>query len=250
MNMKAICGAMALTLLAAMPAQAQESNIANIVFYRAKPGMEKQLNEGLKKHFAWHQEHGGTWTWYTWTMETGENTGGYASGTFGHAWSDFDKPELDPAADGADVAKNIVPYIAEGAKWQYYAMMPGISRPPEKAPAMNEVVIMQLKYGKDAEFMDVIGKIHAAIKKTDWPVNYTWYHLVNGGENPLYVRVMPRENYAAMNSPAKSFGQMLTEAVGPEEAGKLLAKIGELVMSEKTELIHSRPDLGFMPAAK
>lgn len=253
MNTKVICGVIALAMLPALPARAQdESNdkIANIVFYRAKPGMEQQLNEGLKRHMAWHKDHGGKWTWHTWNTETGERTGGYASGTFGHAWADYDKPDVDPEADGADVAKNILPYVAEGAQWQYYATLSGISRPPEKRPAMNEVITFQLKYGKDDEFMSLIGRIHEAIKRTGWPVNYTWARRVNGGQNPFYVLLLPRENYAAMKGPAKSLPQMLTEAVGAHEAALLLARLGEAVQTETSHLERDRPDLGYFPEAK
>ncbi len=253
MNKTGIRAAIALALLSALPAQAQDGSndgIAKIVFFRAKPGMEKQLEDGLKKHNAWHKEHGGKWAWYTWTTETGDDTGAFAAGTFGHNWADFDKLDVDGDADFADVAKNILPNVAEGAKWQYYALLANVSLPPAKVPAMNEVIIFHLNYGKNGEFMSLLSQFHEAIKKTKWPVNYTWYELVNGGDGPLFVLVLPHDTYGDMKGPAKSFPEMLTDAVGPHESGVLLERLNKAVKGETSELIHNRLDLSYVPEAK
>jgi hypothetical protein len=47
---------------------------------------------------------------------------------------------------------------------------------------MAQVIHFQLRGGADAEFTHAIRRIHEAIQKTNWPANYIWYSLVNGGE--------------------------------------------------------------------
>jgi len=233
--------------------QEEEGTIAKIVFFRAKPGMNAQLQDGLKKHMAWHQEQGGTWAWFVWSVETGDNTGGYGAGTFDHRWADFDKPDVDEAADAADSAKNVLPYMAEGAAWRYYMRLPKVSRPrpASQGPAPLEVVlIFRLRMGAQEEFGNVIAKVHQAIEKTNWPEHYEWYALVNGGEHPEFVLVLPRDNYAGMAPPAKSFEKMLEEAFGPEEAAAILKTFEKTIKSERSEIIRTRPDLSYLPAPK
>ena len=236
-------------LLLALPvlAQEEEGNIAKIVFFRAKPGLSQQLEDGLIKHNAWHKAQGGTWTWYVWTYETGDFTGGYASGTFGHSWSDFDNPDIDWETDMANVRETILPYVAEGSHWRYFEGLPKVSKPLDKPAMLSEVIRHRLRYGKDADFMYLIGKFHEAIEKTGWPVNYRWGRLVNGGDRPIYVLVIQHQNYASMKGSEKNFAQMLTEAVGQQEAQMLLEKWAKVVKSENSHLERNRPDLSYIP---
>jgi hypothetical protein len=242
----------AFLLLLALPvmAQEEEGNIAKIVFFRAKPGLSQQLEDGLKKHNAWHKAQGGTWAWYVWTYETGDFTGGYASGTFGHSWSDFDNPDIDWETDIANVRETILPYVAEGSQWRYFEGLPKVSKPLDKPAMLSEVIRHRLRYGKDADFMYLIGKFHKAIEKTGWPVNYSWARLVNGGDSPMYVLIIPHQNYASMKGPEKNFAQMLTEAVGQQEAQMLLEKWAKVVKSENSHLERERPDLSYIPAGQ
>lgn len=228
-------------------AQDMDGNIAWIVFFQAKEGHNQQLEDGLKKHMAWHGEQGGTWAWDVWSYETGEASGSYGAGTFGHNWADFDNLDVDQEADAADVAANIVPHASPGAEWRYYQALMGISKPLDGPSPLAEVIVFRLHYGKDGEFMHLIKKFHQAIEKTMWPVNYTWYRLMNGGDMPEYVLVLPRENYAGMKGPDKNFVQMLTEAVGPMEAQMMLKHWSKVVKKESSSLIRSRPDLGYTP---
>jgi hypothetical protein len=245
-----ICGVIVCALTLALPALAQEGedgNIAKIVFFRAKPGMTQQLEDGLKKHVVWHKEQGGTWAWYVWTYETGDFTGGYASGTFGHSWSDFDNPDIDWETDIAYVREIILPYVAEGSQWRYFEDIPKVSKPLDKPAMLSEVIRFRLRYGKDADFMYLIGKFHEAIEKTGWPVHYRWARLANGGDSPIYVLIIPHQSYASIKGPEQNFVQMLTEAVGEQEAQMLLEKWAKVVKSENAHLERNRPDLSYIP---
>ncbi len=238
-----------LLLLAALPvlAQEEEGTIARIIFFRAKPGMQQQLEEGLKKHMAWHKAQNDPWAWSMWSYISGEQTGLYGGGTFGHKWEDFDNVPVDQEADGADVAENVIPYSAPGAVWRYYKFLPKVSKPLGTPAAMSEILIFRVRFGKSAEFAGLIKKFHQAIEKTNWSEHYGWYVLVNGGQLPEYVLVISRENWASLKGPETPFPAMLAEAVGQEEAEALLKRWGKVIKSESSTLARNRPDLSYTP---
>ncbi len=236
--------------LLALPvlAQEEEGTIARIIFFRAKPGMQQQLEEGLKKHMAWHKAQNDPWAWSMWSYISGEQTGLYGGGTFGHKWEDFDNVPIDQEADGADVAENVIPYSAPGAVWRYYQFLPKVSKPLGTPAAMSEILVFRVRFGKSAEFAGLIKKFHQAIEKTNWPEHYGWYRLVNGGQSPEFVLVLARENWASLKEPEKPFPAMLAEAVGQEEAAALLERWGKVIKSASSTLARNRPELSYMPS--
>jgi hypothetical protein len=239
-----------LLMLLALPvlAQEEEGTIARIIFFRAKPGMQQQLEEGLKKHMAWHKAQNDPWAWGVWSYLSGEETGMYGGGTFEHKWEDFDNPPVDEAADRADAAENVIPYTAPGTQVRFYESLPKVSKWPLGTPAaMSEILVFRVRFGKSAEFASLIKKFHEAIEKTNWPVHYEWHRLVNGGPGPEYVLVLPHENWASLKGPEKSFPAMLAEAVGQEEAEALLERWGKVIKSESNSLARNRPDLSYTP---
>ncbi len=238
-----------LLMVLALPvlAQEEEGTIARIVFFRAKPGMQQQLEEGLKKHMAWHKAQNDPWASAVWSYISGEETGMYGGGTFGHKWEDFDNPPVDQAAHRADLVENIFPYQAPGTQLRYYKFLPKVSKPLGTPAAMSQILIFRVRFGKSEEFASLIKKFHAAIEKTNWPVHYGWYVLVNGGPGPEYVLVFPRENWASLKGPEKPFPAMLAEAVGQEEAEALLERLRKVVKSESSTLARNRPDLSYVP---
>jgi hypothetical protein len=238
----------AFLLVLPVATQEEEGTIARIVFYRAKPGMNQQMEDGLKQHLAWHRQQNDPWNWLTWQYISGKETGMYGGGTFGHKWEDFDNVPLDEAADEADVAEKILPYVAPGVVWAYYEYLPKVSKPVQDWPSpMPEVVVFRVRYGKSAEFNHLIKKFHKAIEKTNWPVHYEWYALMNGGEMPEYVLVISHQNWASLEGPDKPFPAMLEEAVGRQEAEALLERLSKVVKSQTSSIIRNRADLSYIP---
>ena len=240
-------------LLLALPVMAQEEqgNIAVTAWIKIKPGMEQQYEEGRKRHVKWHRQHNDPWTWIAWQVISGENTGMYGVATLGHHWSDFDTEPVPSDADEADRRANMAPYV-ESINITYWAFLPKVSRayPGESPPAMSSIVFFDVRYGKSTEFNYLIGKFHEAIGKTNWPANYSWYALVNGGEGPTYALVLPRENWAAFKPQEKPFAQMLEDAYGRQEANSLLERLGKVVRSQRSQIHQSRPDLSYIPAGQ
>jgi len=54
---------------------AAQGDVVEIHINKIKPGMTRQYEEGRKKHMNWHRQQNDAWSWYTWEILTGENTG-------------------------------------------------------------------------------------------------------------------------------------------------------------------------------
>ncbi len=253
-------GALLLALAWAAPGTAEEpaGTIARVSFFRAKPGMEKQLEEGLKRHMSWHRGQRDPWAWLIYQVLSGENSGGYVGGVFGRQWKDFDSPPVSGEEDTADAQANVRLYT-EGSVVQFFEFLPAVSRPaPEgaEAPTYYEELAFNLDYGKTADFLYAIGRFHEAIGKTGWstaadrPTHYEWYELVNGGPSPTFVLVLPRRNWAEFKPLEKPFDRMLEEAFGRQEAQALLETFSRAVKSAHSSILHARPDLSYIPGAE
>jgi hypothetical protein len=234
-------------------AQAQDKpgTVAEIILTRVKPGMTKAYEEGRKRHSAWHKTQADKWGWLTWEVASGDELGAYVTGSFGHHWKDFDAWEAKLGqADSADAEVNLNPSTAS-ARLSYYQVLADVSRPgpdPTKPAKMAEVVHFLLKPSKEAMFRDAIARIHEAIGKTNWPVSYIWYVLVNGGEGPHIALVLPHDSWAGMEEPEPSFPAMLTKAFGSFEAARLMGAIDDSIRAQSSEMLVYRPDLSYVPA--
>jgi hypothetical protein len=250
--LRRVCSAVLATaaVVTASPVAAQEKpgTIAMVIVTRVKPGMTKQYVEGRKRHMAWHKRQGDLWSWHNWVATAGPDTGSFLTVTFGHHWKDIDGWNAKYAqGDDADVELNLTPYV-ESTTVAYYDYLADLSRPPaSQAPSkMSEVLHFMVKPGKTAVFRNAINRIHEAIGKTGWPVNYFWYELVNGGEGPRFVLVLPRNSWAEMAEPETPFPAMLTKAFGPFEAGEIMKALGESEKSQSSEMLEYRADLSYV----
>jgi len=214
-----------------------------------KPGMTKQLEEGRKKHMAWHKKQGDTWTWEIWQVETGESAGNYLAVTFGHSWQDLDAwDQKYGEADTADVEQSMAPYIEKTVP-SIWMFMKDASRPLDPyAPKMAQVSHYLVKPGKEADFEDTIKKMNDAITKSDWPPHYAWFALMDGGEQPHYALVYYMNGWAGMAEPEPSFGAMLEKVVGKHDADSLTHTFDSCIHKEWAETIRYRPDLSYVPA--
>ena len=247
-----VMGTLLLALAWAAPGAAEEpaGAIARVSWFRAKPGMEKQLEEGLKRHMSWHRGQRDPWAWLIFQVLSGEDTGGYVGGVFGRQWEDFDSPPVSGEEDTADAQANVRLYT-EGSVVQFYEFLPAVSRPaPADQPTLYEELVFELHYGKSADFLYAIGKFHQAIEKTGWPAHYEWYELANGGSDPTFVLVLPRGKWADFKPLEKPFERMLEEAVGRPEAQALLDTFSRTVKNARSRILRARRDLSYIPGTE
>ncbi len=238
-------------------ARAQQQKPAMIGFiYRAvpRPGMAKQLEDGQKLHLAWHREHNDPWAWQTWDVVTGPHTGQSLTLTGGHSWSEVENWETQFAGGNqADVEAKMGAYLEriKGSVWEY---LPDLSR---SAPArgeikLAEVLIYSIKLGANAEFAAALKKVNEAIQKTSWlpGQSYGWYRLVNGGEGPRWMLVLPHVSWEELAEPAVSFSDMLAQAYGAKQAKAIVGSLDSVTVREESEIIVYRPDLSYLPKQK
>jgi hypothetical protein len=227
------------------------SNVCRIYFVKPKPGSEAQLEQGRKKHMQFHKSQNDTWTWTTFAIETGMNTGVYVTSTCGHAGKDFDDWEKRMGkADTADATANMSPH--EQASWNGFYLyrsdmsLGAANRPPTPITA---VTIYVLHPGAQNEFMDAIKKINDALaKQPDWPKTSGWLQLVNGGEGPTFVLLNARQNWADFTPLPKSVQDVVTETYGKDQADSIYKTIRDSTDHLFTESAVYRPDLSYSPA--
>ncbi len=241
-----------LVLLLALPAAAQQemATVGRVFFVKPKAGMQQQYEAAYKKHLAWHKAQNDTWSWFTWEFETGDRIGQYVTGTFDHAWADFDAHAKMDEADGADFAAN-AGALVESLSGIIVAPLPVLSNPPAGATgplALATVYTFHLNIGHDREWANALNKITQALKKANWGSAYEWYLLLNGTEHPTYYLVLPRTNWAGFAPPPKPLWVVLEEVLGRVEAQTIMQTLDKSVHCQRSELIRFRPDLSYTPA--
>jgi len=251
MSKRTLAPAILLALSLAVPAAAQPAgNVAVINTHTPKSGSTEKYEAARKKHMAWHKAQKDSWTWYTWEIVSGEASGSYYTGSFGHAWKDFDAQEKLEKADLADFAKGIGPTIARDYT-SYYVRRADLSltAPSDTPPsAYSFLTFFLLKPEGVNDFLDGVKKINDGIKKTNYHQQgpSTWYQLVNGGEGPLYILAGGRENWAAFAPNEKTLDQMMEEAYGKDQGAAIMAKARNAIRSTRTETLKYRADLSYV----
>jgi hypothetical protein len=252
MKMRLLVGTIGACLLSWTAAVAQQNpgNIAALEFQKPKNGMVKQYEDARKQKAAWHLQQKDSQPLMVWQILTGEGTGTYIVGRTGQHWADLDKPSIPDQADLDEYNKVVSPYV-ESMQARYYQYLPKVSNmniagAPEK---YTEVVVFQVRYGHEADFMSGITRVTEAAQKTKWPVQYGWFTLFNGGQGGEYVLIIPHKNWAAFedNPNVKPFQDMLKDAFGQEESDSIMNRFNSSVEKQYNEIDEFRADLSYIP---
>lgn len=124
-------GTLIATLLLSLAdtAFAQEGgDVGRVVFVTPKAGMVQQWEEAYRRHVDWHRGRNDSWSWPVWQIISGERSGQFAIGTFGHKWKDMDRGDFG-VQNSADAQKNQGQF-AESVVFEFWAYDEGLSRPP------------------------------------------------------------------------------------------------------------------------
>ena len=227
------------------------NNVCRIFFQKPKPGMDAQFEAARKKHNAFHGAQKDTWTWNTFAVQTGDNTGTFVTTTCGHSWKDFDDWEAKMGkVDAADAGASIGPTV-QGGRNGFYVYRADMSLAPAGRPVapIAAVTIYNLHPGAAPDFIAAVKKINDALSKLpDWPKTSGWLQLINGGEAPTFVLVQDRKNWADFAPLPKSVIDVTTEAYGKDAADQIQKTIRDATASLYTEAATYRQDLSYVPA--
>ena len=242
-------------LAMALPAMAQQpGNLVEIHINRVKPGMTEQYETGRKKHMAWHKGQNDAWSWYTWQVVTGEATGSYVVGTFGHNWKDLDGREKFTEADGADAQANMGSSLA-GEEEIFYIYRDDLSLSPQSSTPTPLISVVHFMLNPDGtnDFVAAVKQVNEGIKKTNWALSGAsrWYQLASGGRSPHFVLVGDRANWGSFQPPTdKSLDSMMEEAYGKQQGDAILSSLRKAIHSVYTETLQYRPDLSYVAGLK
>lgn len=237
--------------LAATLAVAQApTTVCEIHINKVKPGMAAQYEQGRAKHMAWHKTQNDTWSWDTWEITTGENTGNYLVGTCGHPWKDFDTREKFNVADGANAQATMGSALA-GQTMAYYVRRADLSDPEQPSatpPSYLSVTHFSVKPEGISDFTNGVKQVVAAFAKSNTPRSHSdWYMLANGGRGPEFVLVQERKSIGDMAGPSsKTLDQVMQEAYGNEGA-TMMNTLRKAYYRTDSYLLHFRSDLSYMP---
>jgi len=227
---------------------ANQNTMARFYSVMPKGGQAQQLEEGIKKHIAFHRANGDQSDWYVWTVETGPALGSYLVGTLGHQWKDFEGMELGPK-DGADVEANITPYVQHVSS-SIWTFRNDISPAPEEkgAPAkFLEVEEFFLRPEGAQDFENTVKQITQAMNKV--PAQQRGgkppmlYELREGDEAPRIALVFPHENWADFEPHGVTVMQALQQAFGQQKAQQIMQTGGKAIRYTETQILRYRPDL-------
>lgn len=240
------------TLLVAISAFAQETpgtgNVGRMYFSKPMPGHLSEYIEGSKKHNEYHASKGDPWTWYTWEIVSGSESGQYLIGTFWHAWSDFDNPPVPTAEDNADYMETIVPHEA-GWRGEHVVYMPDHSYPPDDMGIRPLYVLYRIKIkpGMAEAYLNAVKKFPEAARKAEVSWRYTFWRIADGGAVPSFYVSLPFSSWAERGEQGSPFEEILTKAYGRGEAHAILHTFDKAIAYESSMVIEYRPDLSYVP---
>ncbi|HSR54248.1 MAG TPA: hypothetical protein VLV83_25770 [Acidobacteriota bacterium] len=216
--------------------------------YLPKEGMEALFRQGYRRHLEWHREKNDPLVWYGWTVVTGERIGQFIDGTFGLAFADFDR-RVEPAADRADFAQTTAPFAnpvyrrAYRLRTQLSTASPLEEREP---PPMIAAIHVRVRPGKEEVFEEALRRLRARLQESSDPSPYTWYQLINGGEHPSYLWMIPVFGFASLETSPVTLADLVSHALPPDRAAALQASLAQAVHGSVSEIWLYQPDLTYL----
>ena len=149
--------------------------------------------------------------------------------------------------DAADMAVHVYPYV-ESERTVFYEYHPELSRPMGAPAPMARAIFFHLKPGQDRVFSSAVAKIHAALEEQqDWSP-YEWYSVEDGGKQPTWVVVLPRENWAGFE-PSGDLGEVMSAKYG-EEAPAIWASLFGAVAGQYSHTMAFPAELSYSPMSE
>lgn len=252
MYRRTVVGCLLVSILAVPALRAQQDTTGRLAFIyiaNPKPGMAKQLEDGFKKHAAWHTQQKDRRSYAVSVVAAGEGVGSYRVVYGNIRFQEQDQAAPIAAADIADVNLNLSPSV-ESWNSLIGLRLDSLSRIPatEPAKAMNWVTYTYVKPGKAAEYSAYLRRLREAHDKANSPYRYFILTVIVGANTPAYAIVRPADKWADF-TPARN-RPVLVEAFGEFEADRLLNTLDDIVSRTVSFVTVRRPDLSYTPAGQ
>lgn len=230
MNGRSIRGAAPALLLGLAALAAAENprtgEVARFVDLYPKDGDAATFEAGYRRHLDLHRRNGDPWTWHGWTVVTGDRTGAFVNGTFGHSWAELDAtPRL--REDAVDNALNVLPFATIGLD-THLVRLPQHSRGEEEA-ALRSPFLTLLR----VRLADEEGAFWAAVAESLGPRPRQSYRVAGGPTGSLLL-ALPHDSWTA-------FGSI------EEGVNRLLVRAGPSVGEGHLETLRRRASLSYPP---
>lgn len=244
------------------PTTANDVSVAQIFFEVPEMSKRNDFEQGLTKHIEWRKARRDTWSWLTWEVLTGRDTGKYIIGTFGHKWEDFDSREAFNAADDNDFKKNVGPFLSSSSCTFYVLRTDlSLSAEPNLPSKFEQLNIFAVRPEGAREFSQSIKKMNAAVKQTNFVSesflspnsaggHSRWYFMTNGGEGPQYVLATDRSSYGDFRPVETSLDDVMEQVYGKEQGDSVMSNVRRTFVHVYSELLRFRPDLSYQPSVQ
>lgn len=235
--------ALAAALASSVPALcAQGERVGQLYSYTIKD--RPAFEDGYRRHLRWHAVRKDQLVWYAWIVDSGPRKGTFVDGTFGATFLGLDA-RPDPAADSADFAHNVSPYVTalDVETWTLWAP-PSIATPLEdrQPGAILDVFLFQVDPAQAPSFE--AGMERLAMTKREVS-KLTWYRVVRGYHLPTYALLLMRKNLADMEAAGPALDKMLANAYG--QSATQIAGVLRTVRTMHVETWSYEPRLALIP---
>ena len=228
-------------LAASIFAQQPEADLARFTVLVPKDGMQKQFEEGYKRHLQWHIDNGETWNWYGWFIASGTRRGYFIDVTFGHQWADFDKP-VNPKGDTEDNLLNVLPYAKVDTVF-LCSHLTKVSLQTASSLSANlpKIYYLKLKPGRETAFEKFLVSFREGIPRIAPGQNFLWFRVEDGAQTPQYILFLPHANFEEMRRTENLFARLF------EQNAAAQSNFQDSVAEITSETMRYRADLTFIP---
>jgi len=248
-------------------AQAQATNatdvaVAQVFLDVSESSRRSEFEEGMAKHVAWLKANHESWTWLTWEVLTGRDTGKYIVGSFGHKWEDFDAHDTFSAAANLNFKQSVGPAL-RSSSCTFYVLRTdlSLSTEPGTPPKFEQLNIFDVRPEGAREFSQSIRKMNAAQKQTNFGSesflspnsaggHSRWYFMTNGGQGPQYVLATDRTTYSDFRPVGTSLDDVMENVYGKDAGDSIMTNVRKTFVHVYSELLRFRPDLSYRPGGE